>query len=268
MIGSFIIILREVLEAALIVGIIVTYLVRSGNRQYIRGVVASASSAIIVSIIGAVLFVSLAGGFTGRTEAVYEGIIMIIGAALVSTMVIWMISEQNHMEKLEAQVSASLSSGRIYTLYAIVFVSILREGIEVVLFMQSLWLRGESNLWIGSLMGFAVALGLSWLLFFGGKRLSLGSFFRITNVLLLLFAGGMLAYGIHELQEAGAFPIFIEHIWDINHALNEDSAIGGLLKGLFGYNGNPSLLEVVAYSAFVITLGGVWRKTTLKKVSV
>ena len=88
-----------------------------------------------------------------------------------------------------------------------------------------------------------------------GKRLNVRTFFRVTSVLLILFAAGLVAHGVHELQEAGVLPIIIEHVWDINYILDEKSTLGSILKALFGYNGNPSLLETVSYAAYYLKVG-------------
>jgi high-affinity iron transporter len=96
---------------------------------------------------------------------------------------------------------------------------------------------------------------LGWLLFTSTRRLKLRNFFQVTNILLLFFAAGLVAHGVHELIEAGWIPALIDPVWDINHILSENSEIGGILKALFGYNGNPALTEVLAYLAYFAILG-------------
>jgi len=261
MLASFIIVFREVLEAALILGIILSYIQRAGRNDLRFSIVLSALAAIGASIIGAVLFSNLANGFSGRAEELFEGIVMIAGAILVTTMVLWMMNESDKIKKLENKLQNSLSSGRVTTLLAIVFISIFREGIEVVIFLSTLTAKGSGGLWAGSILGFAGAAFLGVLIFVWGKKISLSAFFRSTNILLILFAAGMLAYGIHELHEAGVIPPLVEHIYDINPAVNADGsypalhekgAIGSIFTGLFGYNGNPALFETLAYWAYLI----------------
>jgi len=108
-------------------------------------------------------------------------------------------------------------------------------------------------------MSARLELIVGWLVYVAGKRLNLRAFFRATGGLLILFAAGLLAHGIHELQEAFLLPVVIEHVWDINRILNENGTLGSLLKALFGYNGNPSLLEVVGYLAYLAMAGLAWR---------
>jgi high-affinity iron transporter len=89
------------------------------------------------------------------------------------------------------------------------------------------------------------------MLFRSASKLNIQSFFRVTNVLLIIFAAGLVAYGVHEFNEAGIIPSIIEHVWDINGFINEKSQFGLILKALVGYNGNPSLTEVIAYLAYL-----------------
>jgi high-affinity iron transporter len=109
---------------------------------------------------------------------------------------------------------------------------------------------------IGALLGLGVAVIVGWILFSTTNRLSLSGFFNVTNILLIFFAAGMVAYGVHELNEAGWIPTIIYPVWDINHILSDKSELGLVLKALFGYNGNPSLTEVIAYLVFLAFLLG------------
>jgi high-affinity iron transporter len=131
-------------------------------------------------------------------------------------------------------------------IFFIVFVAVLREGVETVIFLAALP-SSDITIIAGAILGFIVAFGIAFAYFSQSKRFSLRTFFRITSILLILFAAGMVAYGVHELQEAGVIPILIEHVWDINFLLPENGPLGLVLKGLVGYNGNPSLIEVIAY---------------------
>ena len=104
---------------------------------------------------------------------------------------------------------------------------------------------------MGALIGMTIAVAVGVLLYAGAIRLRLEMFFRVTSVLLVLVAAGLLAHGVHELQEAAVFPVMIEHIWDLNPILDETSVFGQLLKAMFGYNGNPSLLEFLAFIFYI-----------------
>ncbi len=259
MISSFIIIFRETLEAALIIGIILSYLNNTGQSKYNPIIYLSTAAGIIMSIIGAYIFTVIAGGFEGRAEEIFEGVVMLIGAALLTTMILWMMNQQHSASKIEEKAESYISKGKLFSLAILVFISVFREGIESVIFLSALKFSSGSSI-AGASFGFIAAAFLGFLIFAGSKKISLKIFFLLTNILLILFAAGLVAHGIHELQEAFLLPVFIEHLWDINSYFHEKGTLGGIAKGLFGYNGNPSLIEVTAYSAYILIVTVLWRK--------
>ena len=109
---------------------------------------------------------------------------------------------------------------------------------------------------------------LGWAIFASTIRLDLVKFFKVTSVLLILFAAGLIAHGVHEFNEVGWIPAIIEHVWDINPILNEKSTFGAMLKALFGYNGNPSLTEVIAYLAYFVAIIFGLRNTEQPKLTL
>ncbi|OGY44669.1 MAG: high-affinity iron transporter [Candidatus Buchananbacteria bacterium RIFCSPHIGHO2_02_FULL_40_13] len=263
MIASLIIALRETLEAALIIGIIIGYLNRTGQARHKKTVWLAAVLAIIASLVGAWLFKVLAGGFTGRAEEIFEGLTMLIGSVLLTTMILWMMNQKKMSQQLQERVAEQVIKPQDLGLFLLVFISILREGIETVIFLGSASLVAQDNNLIGAVLGLVIAVILGYAVFTGLMKAKLKMFFNITSLLLILFAAGLVAHGIHEFEEAGLIPIVIEHVWDINPALNPDGSypalhengwLGGLLKGLFGYNGNPSLIEIISYISYLLVL--------------
>ncbi len=271
MIPSFIITFRETLEAALIVGIILSYLVRTRQTKYNSIVYSGTISGIVASIIGAVLFTRLAGGFSGRAEEIFEGITMLIGATLLTTMILWMMKQKHIARELEQRVAIKLTTDAYgWGLFSLVFIAILREGIETVIFLNSASFVSTDNTMLGALTGIAAAIFLGYAMFVGSMKMNLKKFFNITSILLILFAAGLVAHGVHELQEAGIIPTVIEHVWDVNPAVHSDGSypilhekgyVGSVLKGLFGYNGNPSFIEVLSYLLYVALVLMLWRNT-------
>jgi len=266
MLQSFVILFREALEAALVVGIVLGYLVRTGQNEYRKSVYLGLAAGVGASILGAIGFQLLAGGFSGRAEEIFEGITMLAGAILLTTLIVWVIRKSGQTAELERKVASRIGGTRRAGLFLLIFFSVLREGIESVIFLGAArFASGENNL-IGAGLGLIAAIILGLLLFRGALRINLRSFFTATNVLLILFAAGLVAGGVHELQEAGVIPIVIEHVWDINPRvvgeayplLHENGLIGSIAKGLFGYNGNPSMIEVVAYLVYLIAVSGIW----------
>jgi len=259
MISSFIITFREALEASLIIGIILGYLVRTRQTKYNNVVYVGVASGIVASIIGALLFTAIAGGLTGRTEEIFEGITMLIGSLLLTTMILWMMKQKHIARELEYKVSMEITEAHKFGLFLLVFVSVLREGIETVIFLGAASFVSTNNNMIGAISGIIGAIFLGYAIFIGSRKINIKKFFNITGILLILFATGLLTYGIHELQEAKIIPTVIEHIWDINPILDENGHIGSIMKELFGYNGNPSLIEALAYSFYLVIILILWK---------
>ena len=155
----------------------------------------------------------------------------------------------------------AVSSNNRWALFSLAFVAVVREGIETALFLTAAALSATPmQTLVGGALGLLVAVALGWLIFAAGKQLNVRAFFRVTSLLLVLFAAGLVAHGVHELQEAALLPTLVEHVWDTNPVLDENGTLGTFLKALFGYNGNPSLLEVLSYIVFLFAIGlTTWR---------
>jgi len=268
MIESFIITFRETLEVALIVGIILSYLVRTKQIKYNKIVYLGVVSGIVASVIGALLFNYLAGGFTGRAEGIFEGITMLVGALLLTIMILWMMKQKHIAKEVEHKVATKIAETYKLGLFLLVFVAVLREGTETVIFLGAASFVSANNTMFGALAGIIAAIFLGYAIFVGSMKINIKRFFNITSILLILFAAGLVAYGVHEFQEAGAIPTVIEHVWDINPPVNLDGSypllhekghIGSILKSLFGYNGNPSLIEILSYLAYLVVVFILWR---------
>jgi len=266
---SFLIMLREGLEAALIVGIILAYLARTGNREKAGAVWWGVALSALVSLVaGAAIFLT-AGGISGRAEELFEGTAMLTAAAVLTYMIFWMRRQAiNIRAHLHAQVQSALEKGSVVALGTLAFVAVGREGVETALFMFAA-VRAATPLaaTAGGLLGLVAAVLLGYLLYRGTYRLNLRAFFNVTSVLLLLFAAGLLAHGIHEFQEAGLIPALVDPVWDMNGILPEHSILGSFLKALFGYNGNPSLVEALAYFSYLALVGWAYfRPPTVREL--
>jgi len=264
---SLIIALRETLEAALIVGIILSYLVKIEAPTYKRYVLYGIIGGIITSILGAIAFNATVEGFSGTSEAIFEGIVMIIGSLMISTMILWMMRHANQTEILQKKVDMEIKTADKWGIFSLVFISILREGIELVLFLTASTLDAGENSFFVAIIGMILAVLIGFAIFKGSIRFDLKRFFMWSGIFLILMAAGLLAHGIHELQEAGLFPILIEHIYDFNPILDEKDTLGTFLKGLFGYNGNPSLLETISYGLYIMVAWAFWRRASLQNKS-
>jgi high-affinity iron transporter len=222
-------------------------------------VYAGAALAVVGSILAAAAFEALAGGFEAN-EPLFEGITLIVACALVTWLLLWMFSQKNIAKELEQGVKSSLSSPHKAGLAAFAFISVFREGVEVVLFLGGIALSTGALSIISMVAGATLAIIFAWALFRHLVKLDLQSFFIWTSAVLVLLAAGLLSQGVHELQEIGALPTSIEHVYDITPAQNADGSYplmhekgagGSLLKGLIGYDTSPSLEQLFAYFGYL-----------------
>lgn len=260
MLASFLIALRETLEIALIVGIVVAL-----AHARLKTVWSAVIAAIIASGIFAFLFVRLAGGFEGRPEMLFEGVTMLIAAVLLASMVIWML-RHNARARITHAVKRDLDRDHSFGLFAFVFLAVLREGVEMVLFLAAAFTDGPGFV-IGTVLGILLALAIGVGIYFASIRFDMKRFFAITSVLLLLFAAGLVSKSVGEFEEAGVIGPFVDDVWDANPALNPDGSypflheegwLGHLLHDLFGYDASPSLTQLLAYIVFLALVGLAW----------
>ncbi len=252
---SFIITLREGLEAALIVAIILAYLRQVDYPKGIHAVWLGVAGAVALSLAAAGVILALDTALEGRAEEVFEGTAFLLAVGVLGWMVVWMKHQAHHIKgRLEAQVQEAMHTGSSVALAGLAFVAVGREGLETALFLfAASETASHLETLAGGVAGLAIAIALGVGINRGSRRLNLRVFFNVTGVLLIFIAAGLLARGIHELQEAAVVPILVEHVWDINHVLNEATGAGGFMKGILGYNGNPSLVELIAYGMFLTT---------------
>jgi len=180
---------------------------------------------------------------------------MFLAAGILTWMIFWMSRQARTLKsELEAGVRQAVTQNR-RALFALAFFAVVREGIELALFLTASALASDAiQTLTGAVLGLAISVLLGWLLFTSTLRLNLQRFFQVTGFLLILFAAGLVAHGVHEFNEVGWIPALIEQVWNLNPVLDENSTFGALLKALFGYNGNPSLTEVLAYLAYFVAL--------------
>jgi len=280
--------LREGLEATLVVVIILLYLKKTNQRSYNKHVYLGAILAIFSSIVFAVVFSMVYGGFTGLLEEVFEGTTFIISGIFIVTLVLWVSKEGPKIRKsLEVKVEESIERQKVFSISILTFIIIIREGIELVLLLTGTASIGSINqvtTILGSVIGLGVSVLIGLLTFYGIKTIDLSKFFKVTNVILILFAAGLITFGIHEFIEAGIVNPIIDEVWNIKHILPEAfpdgnpatpawlEIIGSLLKALFGYNANPALLEVITYPSLLLLIGFIslklWKKNSMPSIEI
>jgi high-affinity iron transporter len=177
-------------------------------------------------------------------------------------MIFWMNKQARLLKsEIEIQVERVVTKGEFFAIMALPFLAVFREGTETVLYLSAITAQSSGAVSaVGSVSGLGLAIGVVLLIFRGGKRVPLKPLFQGSGMFLLLIATGMLAYGIHEFHEIGLIPEIYAPVWNINHILNDKEGLGAFLKALFGYNGNPSLVEVLAYSGFLLGIGLALRR--------
>jgi len=271
--SSFLITSRETLEAALVIGIVLAYLTKTNNNEYKKTVYWGIFFGILLSILSAVLFAVFSEGFTGRAEEIFEGFTMLFAAVLLTTMILWMMKQKHIAREIEDKVvrhikKANFNQTYAYGLFALIVVAVLREGVETVIFFSAInYTSGIS--FIGASLGVITAIAIGYLFFMSTRKINLKKFFNITSIFLILIASGLVAHGIHEFQEASVIPYIVKEVWDINPIvavegsfpiLHEKGLVGSFFNGMFGYNGNPSLLEILFYGSYLFIIFSIYRR--------
>lgn len=250
---------RETLEATLIVGVVLAYLHKTNNQSLSRHVFFGVAAAMVASIFTAIAFQVFAGGFTGANEQIFEGVTMLLAAGILTYVIFWMAAQTQFTKKIEDKVNPHVSSGKALGLAALSFFAVYREGVETVLFMGATAFAVGGHLDVPiALAGILTAVAIGVLVFKTAFRFQLKTIFNATSILLILFAAGLTAHGVHEFQEAGVLPTPFGKVWNTNGLLDEASVPGTFAKALFGYNADPFGLEVLAYAAYLVLVGALY----------
>ena len=313
--SEFLIMFREVLEGVLVVGILYTFIIKTGRKHLEKSIINGVIAAFVMTGVFAVIFQVVLGGFTGHQAAIFEGVTMIIAAVLLSTMIVWMARNKNVAESLEKEASAIIEKDKNVALglFALTFFAIFREGVEVVLFLYAIIFTTGGFSILGAVFGSVVSLFIGYQIFVQGQKVALKKFFNYTSILLIFVCAGLVAYGVHEFDEVPKYRAMgklqsleaqrpaegtnfdlekrIEEaqaevkeakavmknneVWNINDKgpvfgfniddngnprplLSDKGAVGQIFKGFFGYNGNPSGIEVIAYLMTLSLVSLMW----------
>jgi len=245
--------LREALEAALIIGILVAYLVRSERRHLLRAVWAGVGVAVGLSLVVYLTLLSASDWLDDEAAEAFAGITSILAVALVTWMVFWMRS-QAHMMKADLQGrldrAAAVGAGAVALTS---FLAVGREGLETALFLSAN--DGAVGSGVGprltAVLGIGTAVVVGVLLYRRAVAIDLAKFFRVTGIALVVIAAGVLAYGVHELQEVGVLPGDDTLAWNLQ-SFDRDGWYGTLLEGTVNFRPAMSVLEVIAYAAYLV----------------
>ncbi|MET4580579.1 high-affinity iron transporter [Conyzicola nivalis] len=254
MLANFLIGLREGLEAGLVVGILIAYVVKINRRDVLPRIWLGVGIAVLLSLaLGCVLTFG-AYGLSFQAQELIGGLLSIIATGFVTWMIFWMLRTARGLSReLRSEVDAHLS-GAGWGLVLVAFLAVGREGLETALFIwAAVQASGSTTLpLVGASLGIAVSVVLAYLIYRGVLSINLSKFFTYTGVFLIVVAGGVLAYGVHDLQEAGFLPGLGTLAFDVTAAVPPDSWYGTLLKGVFNFSPATTVLEAAAWLAYVI----------------
>jgi high-affinity iron transporter len=251
--------LREGIEAALIVGIILGYLKKVEAKSLERPFYLGIGLGIVASVGVAILFALLAVEFEGKLETVFEGTTMFVSMALLTTVILWMNQNSKaYSEGLKQKVAQALNKTRTFGMASLAFVSIFREGVETVLFLGSTsFTTTGAQVILGGVIGLVVAFVLAIAIIKYSAKLNLRTFFNVTGILLIMFAAGLVSRGIFEFQEAGYIAPIVDHVWNSNWIVSDQGNIGQVLTALFGYDGSPSFSEIAGYLLYWLAVAAL-----------
>ena len=269
MLATYLLSLREGLEAALIIGIVLGAVTKIRRKDLTPTVWLGALAAIGVSILTAIVLTTFGMSLEDPGEAIFEGITMILAACILTWMIFWMSKQSRFLKsELESGVNKAVATTGKLAVFWLAFVAVVREGVELAIFVTAAFFATNpgtiSNEIVqtlaGTILGIGTAALLAWTLFATTVRLDLRKFFQVTGFLLILFAAGLVAHGVHEFNEVGWIPSLVEHVWNVDSIISQTSLAGQLLQTLFGYNSSPALTELIAYFGYIAVVVFLWRR--------
>jgi high-affinity iron transporter len=262
MIPTFVIFLREGIEASMIVAILLAYLDRIGQRRHFRDVFAGVAAAMVLVVAGGVAAYLVIKQYDGSTvQTVFETITYLVAATVLTYMTFWMQSHSRTMSSdLQRRSEEALNGKARFGLGALAFQAVGREGLETMVFTLAIVFASSRQaatpvhgklLLLGAVLGLVMALAVAYAIFKLGRRLNLGLFFRTIGVVLMVFAAGLLADAVENMQQLGWLPFFGHTLWNTSGFLSEDSSLGDVFHSLLGYADQPTLLQVIVWVTFV-----------------
>lgn len=256
MLASYLIALREGLEASLVVSILVAYLVRTDRSRLLPRIWTGVAAAVLVSLGFGALLTYGPKGLEFRAQEAIGGGLSIVAVGFVTWMIFWMARTSRTLSgELKGAIDRAADGTRL-GLVVVAALAVGREGLETALFLwaatQSLGSSsGSSEPLLGAGLGLLTAVALAYLFYRGALKLNLGTFFKWTGYALIFVAAGVLGYGVHDLQEAGILPGLNTLAWNVEHLITPDGLVGTLLKGTLNFSPRTTVIEAVVWFAYV-----------------
>lgn len=250
--------LREGVEAALIVAIVMAYLVRSGSGDQVPKVWLGAGASALVSVAAGILIFQTVGSFEAPYEQYFEAGTLLVATVVVTWMLFWMRRQSMAIRgELHARLDRVLTEGSAWGLAVLAFSAVIREGLETSVFLvgqTTSAASSASSIVIGALIGLAVAIAIGWMFYTGSRRIDLRSFFRWTGIGLIFIAAGLASHAVHELIEVGVIPFGTQAVFDISNVLPDEAGIGQFLRAILGYSAAPEATTLVVYVAYLLVI--------------
>jgi high-affinity iron transporter len=254
MLATLVIFLREGVEASMIIAILLAYLNRIGRREHFRDVFIGVGAALILATAGgAVAYATIRSYDGSRVQTIFETATFLVAAAVLTYMTFWMRNHARSLSReLRARADAALDGRARWGLGLLAFQAVGREGLETVVFTLAIILStSAAGALGGAVIGLAGALGIAFVIYRLGHKLNLARFFTVIGVLLMVFAAGLLADSVQNLQELGWLPVLDTPMWHSASLLSENSAFGDVLHSFFGYSDAPTPLQLLVYLGYL-----------------
>jgi high-affinity iron transporter len=254
MLATLIIFLREGVEASMIVAILLAYLNRIGQREHFRDIFIGVGAALLVATAGGVAAYETIRSYDGsRVQTIFETVTYLVAATVLTYMTFWMRKHARSLSKeLRARADAALDGRARWGLGLLAFQAVGREGLETVVFtLAIIFSTSTAGALSGAMIGLAGSLGIAFVIYRLGHKLNLARFFTVIGVLLMVFAAGLLADAVENLQELGWLPVLDAPMWHSARLLSEDSALGDVLHSFFGYSDAPTPLQLLIYVGYL-----------------
>jgi len=257
MLVPFLIMLREGIEASLIVGIVASYLVKTNRRNWLFAVWCGVAMAVLLCAAAGLLLAIIGADFPQKQQEFFEAVIGLVAVGMLTSMVFWMKKASRTISTgLKNEIDAALSESNHHhglALVGLVFFAVAREGFESMVFLLATF-QQSSGVWAaaGALLGLVCAAIVGFAIYWGGVKINLSRFFRWTAVFILIVAAGLLAGSVRALHEAGVWNGLQQVVFDWSHVLPMDSPLGAFLAGILGYQDMPTASEVIVYLAFLV----------------
>lgn len=270
MLATLVIFLREGVEASMIVAILLAYLNRIGRRDHFRYIFMGVGAALILATVGGAVAYETIRTYAGsRAQTIFETVTYLLAATVLTYMTFWMRNHARSLSKeLRARTDAALNGGAKWGLGLLAFQAVGREGLETVVFtLAIIFSTSTASALTGASIGLAASMAIAFVIYRLGHKLNLARFFTVIGVLLMVFAAGLLADSVQNLQELGWLPLLKTPMWHSGSLLSESSAFGDVLHNFFGYSDTPTPLQLVIYVGYLAIVVAAYLSIRAKLVA-